>query len=365
MGLRNGGSRYAGTGTGRETGYPARMEILTNLSPSVGAETITAHTSWQQQMKSAVRDLATLRRMLQLPEDSTALAAESAFSVFAPLPFVDRIECGNPHDPLLLQLLPLNREDLSPPHFSTDPLDEADANFGPGVLKKYATRALFVVTGACAIHCRYCFRRHFPYSSQSLTGAGWDEAIAAIAADDSIEEVILSGGDPLTVVDRQLQTLVERLGEIPHLKTLRIHTRLPIMIPSRVTPELVEMLKAIRLNVVVVIHANHANEFDQEVVAAIAKLKSSGALLLNQSVLLAGVNDDVDVLIELSKRLLDAGVLPYYLHQLDQVVGASHFEVPVEQGKKIIAAMRASLPGYAVPRYVQELPGEPNKTVLA
>ena len=236
---------------------------------------------------------------------------------------------------------------------------------GPGVLKKYSGRALFIVTGACAIHCRYCFRREFPYASNSVLGAGWDEAVATIAEDESIEEVIFSGGDPLTVVDDQLKALINRLEAIPHVRRLRIHTRLPIMIPNRITEDLTAMLKGSRLEVVVVIHANHANELDDEVAAAVARLKATGATLLNQSVLLAGVNDQSQTLIDLSKRLLAIGVLPYYLHQLDQVIGTSHFEVPVSRGIKIIAAMRASLPGFAVPRYVQEIPGQPNKTVLA
>ena len=341
------------------------MESLTYSVESVGAEPDNSPTSWQQQMKSAIRDLAVLRKTLELPEDLTGKSAESTFAVFAPLPFVRRMEPRNPTDPLLLQLLPTRLEDTSPSHFTSDPLAESDAVLGPGVLKKYTGRALFIVTGACAIHCRYCFRREFPYSSNSMLGAGWDEAVATIAADDSIEEVIFSGGDPLTVVDDRLKVLIDRLEEIPHVQRLRIHSRLPIMIPDRVTDELAGMLKATRLEVVVVIHANHANELDDDVAAAVARLKTTGATLLNQSVLLAGVNNDASTLIELSKRLLSIGVLPYYLHQLDQVIGTSHFEVSVDRGKEIIETMRASLPGFAVPRYVQETPGEPNKTVLA
>ena len=341
------------------------MEILTHSNESVGADTDKSPTSWQQQMKGAIRDLAVLRKTLELPKDSTGESAESSFSVFAPLSFVHRMERGNPKDPLLLQLLPTNLEDTSPPHFTTDPLAESDAVLGPGVLKKYTGRALFIVTGACAIHCRYCFRREFPYASNSVLGTGWDEAVETIAADSSIEEVIFSGGDPLTVVDDQLKALINRLEKIPHVLRLRIHTRLPIMIPDRITEDLTSMLKSTRLEVVVVIHANHANELDEEVAAAVGRLKATGATLLNQSVLLAGVNDQSQTLINLSKRLLAIGVLPYYLHQLDQVIGTSHFEVPVPRGIEIIAAMRASLPGFAVPRYVQEIPGQPNKTVLA
>ena len=341
------------------------MEILTNSVSSVGAETIAGDSSWQQQMKVAVRDLAALRKMLQLPEDLAAESAEASFSVFAPLPFIDRIDPKNPDDPLLLQLLPRQLEDTSPLHYAIDPLAESEAQLGPGVLKKYTGRALFIVTGACAIHCRYCFRRHFPYQDHSVVSGDWESAIASIAGDESIEEVIFSGGDPLTVVDSRLASLVGRLEQIPHVRRLRIHTRLPIMIPARVTEDLVAMMKQARLEVVFVIHANHANEIDDDVVAAMQRLKSSGAMLLNQSVLLAGVNDRAETLIDLSKRLISIGVMPYYLHQLDQVIGTSHFEVPVSKGKQIIEMMRASLPGFAVPRYVQEIPGQPNKTVLA
>ena len=341
------------------------MEILTNSVSSVGAETITGDSSWQQQMKMAVRDLGALREMLQLPEDFEARSAEASFSVFAPRPFVDRIEPGNPRDPLLLQLLPQQLENTSPSHFAIDPLAESEAQLEPGVLKKYAGRALFIVTGACAIHCRYCFRRHFPYQDHSVIGGDWESAVASIANDQTVEEVIFSGGDPLTVVDSRLATLVGRLEQIPHVRRLRIHTRLPIMIPARVTKELVAMLEQTKLEVVFVIHANHANEIDDDVADAMQRLKSTGAMLLNQSVLLSGVNDSAQALIDLSKRLISMGVMPYYLHQLDQVIGTSHFEVPISQGKQIIETMRASLPGFAVPRYVQEIPGQPNKTVLA
>ncbi len=341
------------------------MKILTHSGESVGAESIGKKGSWQRQMKLAVRDFAALRKMLDLPDNLTAGTAEASFALFAPLPFVRRIEPGNPRDPLLLQLLPSPLEDVSPTHFSADPLAESDATLGAGVLKKYAGRALFIVTGACAIHCRYCFRRHFPYQENSLIGKGWGDAIAAIKADDSIEEIIFSGGDPLTILDQPLRSLIDRIQEIPHVRRLRIHTRLPIMIPARVTDDLVAMLQNTNLEVVLVIHANHANEIDQAVAGAIIKLTTTGAMLLNQSVLLAGVNDNAVALIELSKRLLAIGVLPYYLHQLDQVTGTSHFEVPIARGVELIETMRAALPGFAVPRYVQEIPERLNKTVLA
>ena len=348
------------------------MQILTNPGRSVGADTL----SWQQQMRTSIRDLKTLQKALDLAPPSatigdqsnsagTAADAEASFSVFAPQPFVDRIERGNALDPLLLQLLPTAAENQSPEHFSLDPLAEADAVLTEGVLKKYAGRALFIVTGACAIHCRYCFRRHFPYSENSVDSSKWDQAIDAIAADPQIEEVILSGGDPLTVVNATLKKLFVKLESVTHLKRIRIHTRLPIMIPNRVTNELIEIFSGSSKQQVMVIHSNHANEIDDQVAAALQKLSRAGVTLLNQSVLLAGVNDSAEALIDLSKRLLATGVMPYYLHQLDEVVGAAHFEVPVERGVELISEMRAALPGFAVPRYVKEIPGQPNKTVLA
>jgi len=233
-------------------------------------------------------------------------------------------------------------EDQSPAHFLTDPLQESEVNLTTGVLKKYVGRALLIVTGACAIHCRYCFRRHFPYSDNSAGGSDLEEALAAIAQDDSIEEVILSGGDPLTVVDQTLSHLIASLESIPHVRRLRIHTRLPIMIPARVTDALIDLLKQSAMEKIVVIHANHANEFDVDVANALNRLQSTGAILLNQTVLLKGVNDDSSTLIELSKRLLSVGVMPYYLHQLDQVIGAAHFEVPEETGKRQDSPSRAT-----------------------
>ena len=337
------------------------MQILTNLANSVAAET----KSWQQTMRTAIRDVKTLRKRLNLPPDPTAAGAAESFSLFAPLPFVDRIKPDDESDPLLLQLLPTAAEEQSPAHFLSDPLQESDAHLSTGVLKKYVGRALLVVTGACAIHCRYCFRRHFQYSDNSASGAHLQDALAAIAEDKSIEEVILSGGDPLTVVDQTLSQLFDALESIPHVRRVRVHTRLPIMIPARITDGLVDLLQHCPMEKVVVIHANHANEFDSDVADALGKLKSTGTTLLNQTVLLKGINDDSLALIELSKRLLSVGVMPYYLHQLDQVIGAAHFEVPEETGKRLISEMRAALPGFAVPRYVREIPGEPNKTVLA
>jgi len=272
---------------------------------------------------------------------------------------------GDPADPLLLQVLPLGQELDSPPEFTADPVGDAAARQAAGLLHKYEGRALLIATGACAVHCRYCFRREYPYSESPRTPADWQPVIDRLAAEPAIDEAILSGGDPLTLVDSHLAGLVERLARVPHLHRLRIHTRLPIMIPSRVTADLLDWLRGTRLTPIVVIHANHPQEIDDSVAAALARLSDAGIPLLNQAVLLRGVNDSAEALIGLSRRLIDLRVMPYYLHQLDRVRGAAHFEVPISRGLALVQEMRRSLPGYAVPRYVQEVAGEKHKRVVA
>jgi EF-P beta-lysylation protein EpmB len=256
------------------------------------------------------------------------------------------------------------KEEIATPGFVSDPVGDSQVEVAPGLLHKYQGRVLLITTGACAIHCRYCFRRHYPYSSAPKSLDQWEPALDAIAADASIQEVILSGGDPLSVVDSVLSQLVERLDRISHLKRLRIHTRFPVVIPKRVTSNFLEILTDSRLSKWIVLHINHANEIDNEVIDAVERLRSSGAVLLNQSVLLRGVNDNVESLVELSERLLEVSVLPYYLHQLDPVQSAAHFKVPIDQGKRFVAEMAKQLPGFAVPKYVYEQAGEPNKTLI-
>jgi EF-P beta-lysylation protein EpmB len=272
---------------------------------------------------------------------------------------------GNAADPLLRQVLPLADELDSPPEFIADPVSDASAILTAGLLQKYRGRALLITTGACAIHCRYCFRREYPYSESPRSPADWQPAIDQLAADPTIDEAILSGGDPLTLVDTHLADLAERLARVKHLRRLRIHTRLPIMIPSRVNGDLVAWLRGTRLAPIFVIHTNHPQEIDGAVAAALARLADAGIPLLNQAVLLRGVNDTADALTGLSRRLIDLRVMPYYLHQLDRVRGAAHFEVPISRGIELIEAMRGALPGYAVPRYVQEVAGEAHKRILA
>ncbi len=322
--------------------------------------------TWQQVMKEAVCDADELCRLLDLPPDFAARAnrAVDSFPLFVPRPFLTRMRRGDPHDPLLRQVLPLEAETIAAPGFTADPVGDQAASLQPGLLQKYYGRVLMVTTGACAVHCRYCFRRHFPYDLAPRSLKDWLPAIEQIEADGSIQEVILSGGDPLTLVDSLLAQLVARLEAIPHLRRLRLHTRLPIVIPQRVTAELLDWLTGTRLTPVVVVHINHPAEIDAVVAAAVGKLHSAGITLLNQAVLLCGVNDSVEVLAALLERLIDLHVLPYYLHQLDRVAGAAHFEVLVERGLQMMAELRARLPGYAVPRDVQEIPGCDHKVEL-
>jgi EF-P beta-lysylation protein EpmB len=323
--------------------------------------------AWRDELRLAVRDAAQLVAALELPSELVpqAMAAAEKFPMFAPWPYIRRMRNGDLADPLLRQVLPLADELVESPGFAADPVGDALAVQSPGLLQKYSSRSLLITTGACAVHCRYCFRREYPYSESPRSPDDWQLAIDRIAADPTIDEAILSGGDPLTLVDDQLESLAEKLAGVPHLQRLRIHTRLPIVIPQRVTSRLIDWLRGTRLAPIMVVHANHPNEIDGDVAAALARLVDAGIPVFNQSVLLRGVNDDAEALIELSRRLVDLRVMPYYLHQLDRVRGAAHFEVPVARGLELIAAMRRALPGYAVPRYVQEIAGEPHKRVLA
>ena len=296
-----------------------------------------------------------------IPDGPPLPASAEGFALRVPRGFVARMRTGDPHDPLLRQVLPLDAELHPMPGFALDAVGDAAARAGHGVIRKYRGRALLVATGSCAVHCRYCFRRHFPYAEETAAADGWREAVAAIAADAGIDEVILSGGDPLSLATHKLAELTAALAAIPHLRRLRIHTRLPVVLPERVDDALVAWLSNLPWPVTVVLHANHANEFDGTVDAAVARMRSTGAVLLNQAVLLRGVNDSVDALAALSERGFEAGVLPYYLHQLDRVAGAAHFEVPDDEARRLHAALAARLSGFLVPRLVREVPGDPGK----
>lgn len=313
-----------------------------------------------------IRDPAELLDRLGLDPALLPAARRAAelFPLRVPLAFVERMRPGDPRDPLLRQVLPLEDELAEVPGFAADPVGDDAALVAGGVLHKYRGRALLVTTGACAVHCRYCFRRHFPYADANASADGWQSALAYLRSQPDVSEVILSGGDPLTLSDRRLKALADALADIPHLRRLRVHTRLPIMNPARIDDALLDWLAGTRLDPVMVIHANHANEIDATVAEALARLGSRGVTLLNQAVLMRGVNDSADALADLSERLFEAGVLPYYLHLLDRVRGAAHFEVPEAEAVALHAEVAARLPGYLVPKLVREIAGEPGKTLI-
>ena len=321
---------------------------------------------WQLAWRDAVRDPRELLGLLGLDALAARVpeAACAQFPLRVPRSFVARMRHGDPADPLLRQVLPLDDELRPVPGFDLDAVGDAAARAGRGLIRKYRGRALLVATGSCAVHCRYCFRRHFPYAEETAAAGGWHDAVAAIAADPAIDEVILSGGDPLSLATPKLAELTRALAPLAHLKRLRIHTRLPVVLPDRVDDELVGWIATLPWPVTVVVHANHGNEFDADVDAAMARLRATGATLLNQAVLLRGVNDSLDALAALSERGFEAGVLPYYLHQLDRVAGAAHFEVDDARALALHAALRDHLPGYLVPRLVREVAGDGSKRPL-
>jgi EF-P beta-lysylation protein EpmB len=328
---------------------------------------------WKKIIAEAVRDPAELCRRLDIPNENVDLNPD--FPMIVPEPFLQRIKSADPLDPLLLQVLPRKAESAVSPGFTTDPVGE-NGNLSPeGTLSKYHGRSLIVTGKACSIHCRFCFRRHLtlPGIEKNRIAAGFcidPETIAAqFETDPTIHEVILSGGDPLMLSDRQLQDLIFRLDQVPSIQRIRIHTRMPIIIPQRLTGNLLSFLgnnkrysKAAKI--IIVLHVNHPNELDSRVSQSIEELIDSGCILLSQTVLLRQVNDSLPALVELFERLINLGVMPYYLHQLDRVAGAAHFEVPSEKGCDLITKLRTRLPGYAVPRYVREISGEPGKVVL-
>lgn len=316
---------------------------------------------WQWLLANAVSDTSELVSLLDLPVD----AVTSPFPVRVPLPYLARIERGNPMDPLLLQVLPRAQEADAVAGYVADPLAEAGQSPAPGMLHKYHGRVLIVVSGACAINCRYCFRRHFPYQDFQPDTADWAAIATYIADNPQINEVILSGGDPLVLSDKRLAAIAAKMADIAHVTTLRIHTRVPITVPQRVCPALLDWIASTRLKVVMVMHSNHAQELDGDVAAAMLALRERGITLLNQSVLLKDVNDSAEALVSLSQRLFDIGIMPYYLHMLDPVDGAAHFDVDEATGRRLVKDVAARLPGYLVPRLVREIPGEPFKVGLS
>lgn len=321
---------------------------------------------WQRALANAIKDPKELLSQLGLSGQLNAIDENliTQFPLKVTQSYINKMRYGDPDDPLLRQVFPLIDESFKHADFVQDPVGDHQAISSPGVLQKYHGRALLLVTGACAIHCRYCFRRHFPYSDSNPLAQQGQETLTQLAADDSITEVILSGGDPLALSDNKLESLINDLEQIPHIKRLRIHTRLPIVLPERITEGLLSILSKTRLTTVMVVHANHANELAEDVEFALKQLAENKVQLLNQSVLLKGINDSSDELAALSERLFEFGVLPYYLHLLDPVEGASHFDVNETDGIALISQLRTQLPGYLVPRLVRELQGEVSKTVI-
>jgi len=320
--------------------------------------------NWRRELSDAVRHVDELWRLLHLPPEALpgARAATRLFPLLVPRGFVALMEPGNLDDPLLRQVVPLGDECREMPGFSANPL--AESTCAPGLLHKYQGRALLVTTGACAVHCRYCFRRHFPYDDLPRGPAWWQPALDHLRSDPSVHELLLSGGDPLSLPDTQLGSLARAAAEIPHLTRLRIHTRLPIVLPERVDAEFLAWLTGTRLTPVVVVHANHPRELSPAVANALKRLRDAGIMVLNQSVLLRGINDDVAVLAELSERLAACGVIPYYLHALDRVQGAAHFLVEDDVARRLIQELAMRRRGWLVPRLVREEPGARGKTPL-
>ena len=317
-------------------------------------------------MREAFRDPAALLEAVGLPElvKSVSASAQAQFPLKVPRGYAARMRAGDANDPLLRQVLPLLDEDRVAAGFTLDAVGDSAAKGGTGVIQKYDGRALLIATGSCAIHCRYCFRRHFPYAEETAAAGGWAAALAWIDAHPEVGEIILSGGDPLSLSTAKLAELTDALRSRPQIRRLRLHTRLPVVLPERVDDALLHWLGGLPWPVVVVLHANHANEIDAAVTTACRRLAGAGSILFNQAVLLRGVNDSTKALVDLSEALFGAGVLPYYLHLLDRVQGTAHFEVPEAEALAMHAAVHASLPGYLVPRLVREIAGEPGKSAI-
>jgi EF-P beta-lysylation protein EpmB len=323
--------------------------------------------TWKQELASAFTDSADLLRFLEIRPEQVypAVLEPRRFRVLVPRGFASLMRRGDPDDPLLRQVLPITSEaEPAPPGYSIDPVGDARAQRGPSLLQKYRGRALLITTGACAVHCRYCFRRHYPYAEDSGQRDGYSRALRTLETLADVEEVILSGGDPLLLDDDALANLIDALADQPQIKRLRLHTRLPTMLPSRITETLCEMLSTTRLQAVVVIHANHPAELGTDAGHALGALHRHGLTLLNQSVLLRGVNDNAKVLAALSEALFEHRVLPYYLHLLDPVTGAAHFHVGEHAARALMDELRRRTPGYLVPRLVKERPGAPYKAPL-
>ena len=335
------------------------------MSQIIPKKIIAVEHNWQKELAMAFSDPVALLSYLQLDPSEFAedIQARALFPLRVPRPFAARMAKQNPNDPLFKQVFTSREEFLSAPEYSPDPLEE-HGNGQPGLLHKYQSRLLMLVRGGCAVNCRYCFRRHFPYADNHLNRHEWQSALDYIRQDQQLNEVIYSGGDPLMAKDEFLQWMTEQLAAIPHITRLRIHTRLPVVIPSRITDELLHWLTSTRLKPVMVLHINHANEIDQALGQALNKLRQAGVTLLNQAVLLKDINDQAEQQVALSEALFAHGVLPYYLHVLDKVEGASHFDLAEHQARSLMAELIKRLPGYLVPKLVREIAGQPGKTPI-
>lgn len=320
--------------------------------------------SWQKILAQGFTSASDLLGFLELPLVNGSLLAEKQFPSRIPLGFAQRMQKGNANDPLLLQVLAIDDEVEDKEGYVLDPLAELSTIPLKGLIHKYHGRVLLTLTGVCAINCRYCFRRHFPYQGNNPGRSGWKEICSYIANDTSITEVILSGGDPLLASDLILAELIQQLELIPHVHTLRIHTRIPVVFPERIESGLIDLLAGTRLKKVIVLHCNHPQELDESVQQACYDLQQAGCLLLNQAVLLAGINDNAITLAELSQSLFAYGVIPYYLHVLDKVQGAAHFDMPFAKTQALYQQLQSLLPGYLLPRLVREEPGKSSKTLL-
>jgi EF-P beta-lysylation protein EpmB len=335
------------------------------ITASPSARLSSPAADWRELWRDAITDAAELLQVVGLGDRPDLIPADDAgFALRVPRGFAARMRQGDPADPLLLQVLPQRVEHDHVEGFTTDAVGDMASRTAHGMLHKYEGRALLIASGSCAVNCRYCFRRHFPYGEEIAAAGQWREALVRVREDLSIRELILSGGDPLALATHKLDELTRGLLELPHVIRLRIHSRLPVVLPERIDDAFIAWLAAVPLQKVVVLHANHANEIDGSVDAACARLRDAGATVLNQSVLLRGVNDDADALADLSERLFAAGVLPYYLHQLDRVQGAAHFEVSDSRALALMEGLRARLPGYLVPRLVREVGGDSSKRPL-
>ena len=334
-------------------------DLTTPLDPPAQAPA----RRWQEALREGFSRPRDLLDFLHIDPRLPALEAGMLrdFPMRVPRGYAGRMHRGDPCDPLFLQVWPSAKEAQIVPGFGIDAVGDQTASRGDGLIQKYRGRALLVTTGACAVHCRYCFRRHFPYTDDLASRGRWRPALAQIARDSSVSEIILSGGDPLALSDPLLLDLIQGLNAIPHLRRLRFHSRLPIVLPERIDDGLLSVLAESRFDTVMVVHANHAQELDDSVAEACARMRHTGITLLNQSVLLRNVNDDTAALIDLQQKLFSIGILPYYLHLVDRVQGAAHFEVPEGRGRQLMREISAELPGYLVPRLAREIPGQPAK----